>query len=290
MRIAIYGNKHQEKFLTGIEQLFQALARRNAWVEIDNDFYDYLSEVLPAPPPVNDVITPGDDFSAAIALSIGGDGTFLRTAQWVAAKDIPILGVNTGHLGYLADANIASIDSMIDNLFSNNYKTECRTLLEIASDTDTVIAHPFALNEVAILRQDTSSMISVYTEINGSYLTTYMGDGLIVSTPTGSTAYNLSVGGPILDPMSESMVISPISPHSLTMRPLVVRDDSSIRVTTSSRMPLYRVSLDGHSISLPTDSSILIRKAPFTVKVIQFPGHNFADTLRNKLLWGSDLR
>ncbi len=288
MRLIIYGNTHQEKHLDDISHLFKTLEKRNAWIEIEKEFYDYLCQSLPTPPRVDDVIA-DDDFSAAVAVSIGGDGTFLRTAKRVAHKGIPIVGINTGHLGYLVDANITAIEDVISDLFNNNFKVEERTVLEVVSE-DEPFKHPFALNEVAVTRQDSSTMLCVHTEVNGSFLTTYLGDGLIVSTPTGSTAYNLSVGGPILDPTSKNWVISPISPHSLTMRPLVLRDDSIITLTTDSRAPLYQVSLDGRSHPCRTGSKITIRKARFTVKVIQSIKHNFAETLRTKLMWGTDTR
>lgn len=288
MRIAIYGNKYQDKFFAPLERLFGALAGRNAWVAIDRSFYDYLCCHTSVVPVVNEVIDEESNFDAAIALSIGGDGTFLRTAEKVARRGIPILGINTGHLGYLADASVENIDEVVDNLFSGNYKIEERTVLHVATDSGVIIDNPFALNEIAISRQSTALMMSMHTWVNGSDLTTYKGDGLIISTPTGSTAYNLSVGGPILEPTSNNIVLSPISAHSLTMRPLVLRDDCTIRVTTNSRAQQYLVSIDGRPFTFDIGTSITVRKADFTVKVIQHTGHNFADTLRNKLMWGID--
>ena len=176
-------------------------------------------------------------------------------------------------------------------MVNNQYKIECRSLLEvISSDENKPIAEPFALNEVAILRQDTSSIISVETNVNDKYFTTYKGDGLIISTPTGSTAYNLSVGGPILDPSSQNIVLSPISPHSLTMRPLVLRDDAVIHIKALSRAEMFNVSIDGRSNPLSIGTNITIRKAPFTIKVIQSLNHSFINTLRDKLMWGTDVR
>lgn len=288
MRIAIYGNKYQEKFFAPLERLFGALAGRNAWVAIDRSFYDYLCCHTSVVPVVNEVIDEESNFDAAIALSIGGDGTFLRTAEKVARRGIPILGINTGHLGYLADASVENIDEVVDNLFSGNYKIEERTVLHVATDSGVIIDNPFALNEIAISRQSTALMMSMHTWVNDSELTSYKGDGLIISTPTGSTAYNLSVGGPILEPTSNNIVLSPISAHSLTMRPLVLRDDCTIRVTTNSRAQQYLVSIDGRPFTFDIGTSITVRKADFTVKVIQHTGHNFADTLRNKLMWGID--
>ena len=288
MRIAIYGNKYQDKFFAPLERLFVALSSRNAWVAIDRSFHDYLCRHTSVAPVVNEVIDEESNFDAAIALSIGGDGTFLRTAEKVARRGIPILGINTGHLGYLADASVENIDEVVDNLFSGNYKIEERTVLHVATDSGVIIDNPFALNEIAISRQSTALMMSMHTWVNGSDLTTYKGDGLIISTPTGSTAYNLSVGGPILEPTSNNIVLSPISAHSLTMRPLVLRDDCTIRVTTNSRAQQYLVSIDGRPFTFDIGTSITVRKADFTVKVIQHTGHNFADTLRNKLMWGID--
>jgi len=288
MRIAIYGNKYQEKFFAPLERLFGALAGRNAWVAIDRSFYDYLCCHTSVVPVVNEVIDEESNFDAAIALSIGGDGTFLRTAEKVARRGIPILGINTGHLGYLADASVENIDEVVENLFSGNYKIEERTVLHVATDSGVIIDNPFALNEIAISRQSTALMMSMHTWVNDSELTSYKGDGLIISTPTGSTAYNLSVGGPILEPTSNNIVLSPISAHSLTMRPLVLRDDCTIRVTTNSRAQQYLVSIDGRPFTFDIGTSITVRKADFTVKVIQHTGHNFADTLRNKLMWGID--
>lgn len=286
MRIAVFGSVHQDRFIDGIKLLFETLAKHNAAVDIHEKFYNYLCRMVDNPPIPNSIIT-DDNFSADLAISLGGDGTFLRTAKRVSDKNIPILGINTGHLGYLTDAKMDDAEIVIDDIMNNRYKIECRNLIEVVSlDKKHPISEPFALNEVAILRQDTSSIISVETSVDDAYLTTYKGDGLIISTPTGSTAYNLSVGGPILDPNSQNIVISPISPHSLTMRPLVMRDDAVIGIKAISRAEMYNVSIDGRSNSLPIDTPIIIRKAPHTIKVVQSLRHSFIHTLRSKLNWG----
>ncbi len=290
MRIAIYGNEYQDRYFCFLERMFDILGQSDAWVSIDKDFYEYLCRKMSCVPDVDEVMNCGSHVEADVALSIGGDGTFLRTAEKVSRLGIPILGINTGHLGYLADANMEDIDNVMENIFSGKYKIEERTVLHVTSDTDIEIDNPFALNEVAIMRQDTALMISMHTYVNSRELTTYKGDGLIISTPTGSTAYNLSVGGPILEPTSRSMVLSPISAHSLTMRPLVLRDDCEICITTTSRVARYCVSVDGRPFSFPVGSTVTIRKADFHVKVIQHLSHNFADTLRSKLMWGMDRR
>lgn len=290
MRIAVFGSSHQDRYLGDIALLFKTLTKYNATLAVQDKFYKYLCEKLPEAPSAVEIIT-NDDFTADIAMSLGGDGTFLRTAKRIGNKDIPIVGINTGHLGYLTDAKMDEVERVVNDIMNGRYKTENRTLFEVQSlDDNHPILQPFALNEVAILRQDTSSMISVETLVNDTYLTTYKGDGLIISTPTGSTAYNLSVGGPILDPTSQNIVLSPISPHSLTMRPLVLRDDCTLSFRAKSRAEMYNVSIDGCSNPLPIDVPIIIRKAPFTIKVIQSLRHSFIDTLRGKLMWGTDVR
>ena len=222
MRIAVFGNTYQEQHLDKLLQLFERLSLRNARVEMERSFYDYLCRMLPAPPKVNGIIT-GEDFNAAIALSIGGDGTFLRTAQRVGSKEIPVLGINTGHLGYLADVKVDEMDAGLDNLFNGEFRVENRTMIEVTSPEIMIDCWPYALNEVAILKQDTASMINMKASIDGAGLADYRADGLIISTPTGSTGYNLSVGGPIVAPSAPVWVISPVAAHSLTMRPLVTK-------------------------------------------------------------------
>lgn len=291
MKIVIYGNEYQGKYLNDLAKLFSSMSHHHIWVGIEKSFYDYLTRTFPEAPHADHLIDKDSEIGdATLALSIGGDGTFLRTAESIAFKEIPILGINTGHLGYLADMSVNDISSIIEDIIHNRYKIENRTLLEVTTDAGIPIKQPFALNEVSILKQDTSSMISIETSVNGIYLTTYLGDGLIISTPTGSTAYNLSVGGPILEPTSNNWVISPIAPHSLTMRPLVLSDDCTISIKTKSRVSSYRISIDGRSYSLAEGTTITLKKAPFNVKVVHRLNHNFAETLRSKLMWGTDKR
>lgn len=289
MRIAVFGNRYQEAHIEELSTLFDLMSRHNVWVEMEESFYNYLCSVLTSPPEVNDLIK-GDDFNAAIALSIGGDGTFLRTAQRVGEKEIPILGINTGHLGYLADVTVDEANDKLQNLLDGKYHVESRTMIAVNSPDAKLDLWRYALNEVAILKEDTSSMIEMEAMVGDSHLATYLADGLIVSTPTGSTGYNLSVGGPIVAPSAPVWAISPVAAHSLTMRPLIVADDSVISVTTRSRSETYRISLDGRSQTLPVGTTIEMRRAPFVTRVIQRLDHRFTDTLRSKLLWGIDKR
>ena len=290
MRIAIFGHMYQEDYVSQLTDFLDELSHSGIEVEMESRFYNYLKGLLPGDIPVDGIIV-GDDFEADMAISIGGDGTFLRTARWVGSKQIPILGINTGHLGYLADITVDEMIGAVDDLKNGLYKVENRALIEVTSTRkEAIVDWNYALNEVAIIKQDTASMIEVETMVNDVELATYKGDGLIVSTPTGSTGYNLSVGGPIVEPTAPNWIISPIAAHSLTMRPLVVSDSRELTITTTSRATNYRVSLDGRSVTLPVGSTIKLRKAPFVVKVVQRLKHNFGSTLRNKLLWGVDKR
>jgi NAD+ kinase len=290
MKIIIFGKEYQDKYLSEILHLFEVLKEKKIAFALERTFHDYLHAVIPKLKAI-DIADSNDNCDADMAISIGGDGTFLRAAQWIGKREIPILGINTGHLGYLTTTDVADAAETIDDLLKKNYKTENRTVLKVKCSTnDAEFERHYALNEVAILRQDTSSMISMKALVNDTELTTYEGDGLVVCTPTGSTAYNMSVGGPILEPTTACLVLSPISPHSLTMRPIVIRDDATISVTTKSRAKQYQISIDGNTILCPNDTTVMIEKAPFTVKVIQRTNHNFAQTLHNKLMWGTNQR
>jgi NAD+ kinase len=220
-----------------------------------------------------------------LALSVGGDGTFLRTAAVVGNSDVPVLGINTGRLGFLADVNFSDLKETLHEIFAGEYEIEERSLLEIAVDEPNR-----ALNEVAILKQDTASMLTIHTYINDDFLTSYQADGLVVATPTGSTAYSLSVGGPILVPSSPSFVLSPIAPHNLTSRPLIVQDDARIKLRIESRSNSFLVSLDGQSQVCHVRTEIEVQKADYMLKVVKRKGHTFYETLRDKLMWGVDVR
>lgn len=294
MKIAFFGKRRQTPDdARCIAAIIDRLARLDIFVSIDSHFYDALTHLTSEPLEVDDVFD-GEDFSADFCFSFGGDGTFLRTARRVAEKEIPIIGFNTGHLGFLAEHSIAEAPAMVDRLISGDFTVESRSLLEGKGIGDKVKAGVsgwgFALNEIAILRQDTASMITVNALLDDMPVASYQGDGLIVSTPTGSTAYNLSVGGPVVQPTAPCWVLSPIAPHSLTMRPLVVADSHVIDISVESRTDTYRVTLDGRSLILPIDVKLRLRRAPFVTKVVHTTDHNFIDTLREKLLWGISKR
>lgn len=222
-------------------------------------------------------------------VSLGGDGTFLRAAAWSGASGVPVAGVNMGHLGYLAAFAPSELTALPRILAENRCQLQRRSLLEVRFPDRVRLPEgfwPYALNEVSFLRLGSASMIDVMVEIDHRRLATYSGDGLIVSTPTGSTGYNLSVGGPLIQPGVEAWSISPIAPHALTMRPLVVSDRSVLSIKTNCRTSSFRLCLDSRAVSLPAKTRIEIRKAPFAVNVVLRPGRTFADALRDKLHWG----
>ena len=286
-KIVIFGNNFQQNDdATKVLSLIEYLRQRGLEVAVERDYLRYLSNDATSSLASFDV---SDVPEADMALSLGGDGTFLTTAMWVSRQGMPILGLNLGHLGYLTAGRLDETSNVLDDVLSGNYRIEERTMLQVECDA-VEIPHPWALNEIAILRHDTSSMLDMETRLRSHELTTYRGDGLIISTPTGSTAYNMSVGGPILEPTTSCLVLSPISPHSLTMRPLVVRDDSEIAVRTYSRASQYEVSIDGEVTLCPAGSLLTIKRAPYCARVVQRLGNNFASTLRQKLLWGTDQR
>ena len=289
MKIAIFGNEFQHASVGEVGHLLRLLSDSGAELWGEPAYVDFLRRELADMPPVK-ALASASDARADVALSIGGDGTFLRTAQAVAVHGTPIMGVNAGHLGYLTTVDISEAQKAVKCLLSGDYDTEDRTMLQLMLPPGTGLAQPFALNEVAILRQDTSSTIKLDVSLDDVALTTFKGDGMLLCTPTGSTAYNLSVGGPVLHPQSRCFVLSPISPHALTMRSVVVADTSVLRVTVRSRASVFQVSVDGETVDLPSGTTLRLVKAPFATRVIMLKGHRFARVLRKKLMWGIDNR
>lgn len=249
----------------------------------DNIIIDSLLNYTVGSP---DSVEPDTDF----VISLGGDGTFLRAAHWCGSYQIPIAGVNMGHLGYLPSYNPVDLPRLLELLTNGKYDIEMRSMLsiEIPDENRKKVGScwMYGLNEVAILKQDTASMISIPVKLNSKELGVYDADGLIVSTPTGSTAYNLSVGGPVLQPTMPAIVLSPIADHSLTMRPMVISEDAELEVTAIGRISSFRVSLDGNSFTLPAGTPVKIRKGDFGCRIVVRKGSLFASTLRSKLLWG----
>ena len=220
---------------------------------------------------------------------MGGDGTLLRTAAAIGNSITPILGINTGHLGFLADVSPANIDTTIEAFLNGYYTIEERSLLSVES-TQNLSVYPYALNEVAILKFDNSALIQVTAEVDGNLLTSYLADGLIICTPTGSTGYSLSVNGPIISPYSKTFCIAPIAPHSLNIRPVIVDDSSVITLKVTSRTQKFLMAIDGRSQVMDETTTIVLKKAPYTIRVMKIKHQHFFDTLRDKMGWGADQR
>jgi NAD+ kinase len=289
MRVGIFGSECKADKLPVLKRLFDKLNALGAEIYIQAAYYDFMIEKCDYHPEKTGIIA-NEIFDLDVALSVGGDGTFLRTVLEVNRQNIPILGINTGHLGFLADVGSDQIDEALDELFRGDYKMEERSLLRMCTTERAFNGFNYALNEVAILKRDTSSMITVHTFLNDDYLTSYVADGLVVATPTGSTAYSMSVNGPILLPQNRNFVLNPVAPHSLNVRPIVIPDDCIITLNIESRTNSFLVSLDGRSEDFPVGISLKISKAGFATRVVKRFNQTFYQTLREKLMWGADAR
>lgn len=284
MRIAIYGSRSHECGPAPLKDLMIWLDSQNVEAVMHRKLYNYLLHYDAKSLKCVVRVVDDGDFGADLALSLGGDGTFLRTAAWLGDKGIPALGINTGHLGYLTGMSLAELSRTdLRGLFDPlKFRIEHRALLAVDAPA---LARPYALNEVTIVKCEGASLINARCEVDGHYLADYRADGVIVATPTGSTAYNLSVGGPILSPSTPAVAIAPIAAHTLTMRPLVLPDESELRFAVRSRAGKFRLTIDGRHLTLPEDTEVKISKAPFSLPVIIKTGHFFTETLRSKLNW-----
>lgn len=282
MNFALVGNLYQNDICDNVEKLISLLREKDSRLQIEKGLYEYLDSQSMDLRDVDAVR--GEDFSADYVISLGGDGTFLQAARYVGRKEIPIVGINTGHLGFLADATIEDVATEFDMLIRGNCAIDRRTVIELVADC--VTECPFALNDIAVLKRDTASMISLEISINGEYLATYQADGLVVSTPTGSTAYSLAAGGPVVVPDSGTLTLTAVAPHSLNVRPVVVTDDSVIEIVVESRTGNFLIGVDGQSHKCCAEK-ITIKKAPYQVKIIKRTENSFFSTLREKLFLGA---
>ncbi|MBU2062580.1 NAD kinase [Flavobacterium frigidarium] len=293
MKIAIYGQYYQNSTEPIIKDIFVFFNRNNVELVIEADFLEMLydKEIIQRDYKTFSSHTELDR-SFDILLSIGGDGTILRAATLVRNSGVPILGINAGRLGFLATVQKENIASFLQIVLDKQYTLSKRTLLSLScTPTNEALQDiNFAMNEITVSRKDTTSMITIDTYLNGEFLNSYWADGLIISTPTGSTGYSLSCGGPILTPDVKSLVITPIAPHNLNARPLVIPDDTDIELRVSGREENYLVSLDSRITSVGNDSILTIRKTAFKINMVEIPEATFLKTLRSKLLWGEDKR
>lgn len=289
MKFALFGNIYQSKKSAAIQQVLSTLANVGAEVYVDQEYYDFLRDNQHIVPNAVEVFS-GDDFDADFVISMGGDGTFLKAASRVREKQIPILGVNMGRLGFLADVCPDDIERCVDALHNDDFSIESRALIEVSTDGEPLEGFNCALNDVAILKRDTASMISVRASINGQYLNTYQADGLVISTPTGSTAYSLSNGGPIIVPGTKVFSMTAVAPHSLNVRPIVLADSSIIELEVESRSHNFLVAIDGRSEKCKEGVKLTLRRAPYDIQVVKRPDHRYFNALREKMMWGADSR
>lgn len=290
LRLAIHGKSFTAETKPLIEKLWADICSKNCTPILSGSFKNHLKEHGFE---VQGIDTYDEDCGpqkVEMAWSIGGDGTLLETLTHIGPNEIPILGINTGRLGFLATLSPSEVASALDHICAGNFRIENRCLVQVNSDIDLFGKNDFGLNEVGIMKTDTSSMIQIKAFLDGNYLNTYWADGLIVSTSTGSTGYSLSVGGPLVMPSSDTFIIAPMSPHNLNVRPLVVSSDSILRFEVSSRSQNFLVSIDSRSRVVDSKIAINVKKAPFTAKIVKIPGDDFLQTLRNKLNWGLDVR
>jgi len=267
----------------------QFMKEHDAEVWFDRTFFNFLTLEQHQNIDATGVFE-GDDFNADFVLSMGGDGTFLKAASRVGSKQTPIIGVNTGRLGFLADVLPSEIEPALREICEGNYKIEEHAAIMIEAEGQWIDEYPFALNDIAVLKRDDASMISIRTSINGEYLVTYQADGLIVSTPTGSTAYNLSNGGPIVVPSADILCLTPVAPHSLNIRPIAIPDWVEVELEVESRSHNYLVAIDGRSIKMREGAKLIVKKAPYKVKIVKRSGQRYFSTLREKMMWGADTR
>ncbi len=290
MKIAIHGRKYNDESIPFIIELFDSLRKRGADVIISQVFSDIIKASKNKFGKFKIYKTKSELTGVHFVISLGGDGTLLEAVTHVGDLETPILGINLGRLGFLATTPKDKIQYAIEAIYNDYYKIEERALIKVVSDQDIFGGLNFALNEVTILKKDTSSMIVVHTYIDGEYLNSYWADGLIVATPTGSTGYSLSCGGPLVLPQSKNLIITPVSPHNLNVRPMIVSNDSVISFEIEGRSKNFLVSLDSRSYTVDASIQLAVRKEDFCAKLVKLDAYNFLDTLRQKLSWGLDVR
>ena len=291
MQVAVFGRNFPSNARENIATMFSKFNVLNVDVWIFKPLYEFLQKKSGLRPKVAGLYTDHTSLPKEVdfLFSLGGDGTFLETVTLVRDSGIPVLGVNTGRLGFLSYISQENLSESLDSVFSGKYDIEERMLLKVEASGNMLNDLDVALNEVRISKSS-GSLITIHVKINDEFLSAYWADGLLLSTPTGSTAYNLSVGGPIVVPESNSFVLSPIAPHNLTVRPLVLPDSAILQLSVDARDPQFQLALDSRSVDLDVDTTVTIRKADYTLKMIRIENISFYRTLRNKLMWGADKR
>lgn len=290
MRIGIHGKEAKGIQLKFIESVFSMLVDRKAEIRVSARFLKYLKPSRFGQYKLGS-FDQGDNLKGLDAfISLGGDGTLLDSITYIGKNETPIMGINTGRMGFLATISRDETESAIDHLFKSTYHIDSRVVIALVSDKELFGGITYALNDFTIIKKDTSSMINVHVFVDNELLNSYWADGIIVSTPTGSTGYSLSCGGPLLYPRSESFVITPVSPHNLTARPIVISDNSEITFHIEGRAKKFLISLDSRVEAIDGSFNLKVKKAKFKVHLIQMPGQHYFKTLRQKLNWGLDIR
>lgn len=289
LTFAIFGNSFQPRKSQSLMRVLDFLRSKGASIIFDRTFYDFLTAEQNQE--LGEVGTfKGDDFNADYVISMGGDGTFLKAAVRVGIKSIPLIGINMGRLGFLADVLPGEVETALQAVLEGNYNIEEHTAIQISTNGGDFDGCHYALNDIAVLKRDIASMIGIHTSIDGSFLVNYQADGLIVSTPTGSTAYSLSNGGPIIVPQTRTLCLTPVAPHSLNIRPIVISDSSTVTLEVESRSHNYLVAVDGRSYTMHEGSTVTISKAPFVTRIVKPNGKRYFSSLRDKMMWGADKR
>mgnify|MGYP003637562048 FL=1 len=290
MNILLHGINISPQFQTCIHQLIRSFVESGSKVQLTKNLFNSIKKSGGLSSEVTALVGKEGLSAIDVVISIGGDGTLLDTISLIGAYETPVLGINTGRMGFLATIAKEDIDAAVKDLLENRYSLEDRSLVRLESSVPLFKGLNFGLNEFTIHKRDTSSMITVHTYIDGDYLNSYWADGLIVSTPTGSTGYSLSCGGPLISPLAKNFVITPVSPHNLNVRPIVVSDDSEISFKIEGRSEKFLVSLDSRSTPIDASVELKIKKEIFVAKLVKFHNYSFFDTLRQKLNWGYDMR
>lgn len=289
LRFALFGNIYQANMSESIQKVLSTLSESGSRLCVDAEYYDFLKDDLHLSVRADDVFY-GNEFDADFVISMGGDGTFLKAASRVREKNIPILGVNMGRLGFLADTSPDDIVRCVDALYNEDYAIQSRAMIQVDTNGEAFESFNCALNDVSILKRDTASMISIRASIDGQYLNTYQADGLVISTPTGSTAYSLSNGGPIIVPGTKVFSMTAVAPHSLNVRPIVLPDSVVIELEVESRSHNFLVAIDGRSEKCKEGTKLTLRRAPYDIKVVKRAEHRYFNSLREKMSWGVDQR
>ena len=291
MVLALFSQEINESVNDVVQSFFTSKFSKESKFYVEKKLYDQLAfdgdlELIP--------FNKSKDLDSSIDLlvSIGGDGTFLRTIEYVRDLNIPVMGINTGNLGFLATIKKENLDQAVEKIYNKKFKVENRSVIKVNSEEIGLPKNlfPYALNEISVVRKDTTSMINIKTSLDGNHLNSYWADGLIISTPTGSTGYSLSCGGPVISPSSSSLVLTPISPHNLNARPLVISDETKIELSVSGREEKHLLSIDSNIFTIQNQTKITIEKPNFDFKIAHFSNNNFYKTLKEKLLWGKDKR